>query len=61
MMARMANYRMTIVDLPMNVIYGICLFGFACCAIRSVQVAVENRRRGYSVLERPEIAINEAV
>lgn len=46
--------RMTVVDLPMNVIYGVCLVGFAAMALRSVQVAVVHWRRGYSVLERPE-------
>jgi len=56
MMERMSSYKMTIIDLPMNVVYGVCLFGFACAAVRSVQVAFLNWRRGYSVLERPECA-----
>jgi TRAP-type C4-dicarboxylate transport system permease small subunit len=46
--------RMTVVDLPMNVVYGVCLVGFAAMALRSVQVAAIHWRRGYSVLERPE-------
>jgi TRAP-type C4-dicarboxylate transport system permease small subunit len=58
MMGKMSFYKMTIVDLPMNVVYGVCLFGFACSAVRAVQVAFENWRRGYSVLERPEIQID---
>ena len=57
MMQKMGNYRMTIVDLPMNTVYGVCLIGFAFAAVRSVQVLIINGRRGYSVLERPEIAI----
>ncbi len=61
MMQKMGNYKMTIVDLPMNSVYAVCAFGFACAAARSVQVAVEHWRRGYSVLERPEIAIEEAL
>jgi TRAP-type C4-dicarboxylate transport system permease small subunit len=61
MMEKMSTYKMTIVDLPMNIVYGVCLFGFACSAIRAVQVAVEHWRQGYSVLERPEIAIEAAV
>ena len=61
MMTKMTNYKMTIVDLPMNVVYAACLFGFACSTIRAVQVAVEHWRQGYSVLERPEIAIDVAV
>jgi TRAP-type C4-dicarboxylate transport system permease small subunit len=56
MMERMGNYRMTIIDLPMNLVYGVCMFGFACATLRSVQVAVVNWRRGASVLERPELA-----
>jgi TRAP-type transport system small permease protein len=58
MMGKMSFYKMTIVELPMNVVYGVCLFGFACSAVRAVQVAYENWRRGYSVLERPEIQID---
>ena len=56
MMEKMANYKMTIIDLPMNAVYGICMFGFACACLRSIQVAFMNWRRGYSMLERPEAA-----
>lgn len=51
------NIRMTAVDLPMNVVYGVCLLAFAAMFIRSLQMALVNFRRGYSVLERPEIAL----
>jgi len=54
MMDKMVSYRMTIIDLPMNLVYGICGFGFACAAVRSVQVGIRNWRRGYSLLERPD-------
>ena len=54
-----SNSRMTMVDLPMNWVYGICLLGFAAMAVRSVQVALLHRRRGYSVLERPESTMND--
>ena len=57
MMQKMGNYKMTIVDLPMNTVYAICLVGFAFSALRSLQVLVINWRRGYSVLERPEITL----
>jgi len=57
MMQKMGNYKMTIVDLPMNAVYGVCLIGFAFSTVRSVQVLIINWRRGYSVLERPEIGI----
>ena len=61
MMQKMGNYKMTIVDLPMNIVYGICGVGFAFCTFRAVQVTIEHWRRGYSVLERPESVIEEAV
>ena len=51
--------RMTMVDLPMNWVYGVCLLGFAAMAFRSVQVAQVHRRRGYSVLERPETSMDD--
>ena len=60
MMDKIGNRtRMTIVDLPMNVVYGVCLFGFAAMAWRSVQTARIHWRRGYSVLERPESTLTD--
>ena len=61
MMQRMGNLQMTIIDLPMNIIYGICAVGFAAAAIRSVQVLIENWRRGWSLLEQPEHAVEEHI
>jgi TRAP-type C4-dicarboxylate transport system permease small subunit len=61
MMTRMGSLQMTIIDLPMNIIYGICAIGFAAAAFRSVQVLIENWRRGFSLLERPEHAIEEHI
>ena len=61
MMLRMGNLQMTIIDLPMNLIYGVCAIGFAAATVRSVQVASENWRRGFSLLERPEHAIEETI
>lgn len=57
MMEKMTNYRMTIIDLPMNTVYAVCLVGFALAALRSVGVAIKHWRQGYSLLERPETAI----
>ncbi len=54
-----SNSRMTMVDLPMNWVYGICLLGFAAMAVRSVQVALFHHKRGYSVLERPETSMDD--
>jgi TRAP-type transport system small permease protein len=61
MMQKMGRLQMTIVDLPMNIIYGICALGFSAATVRSVQVAIENWRRGFSLLERPEHAIEEHI
>ena len=61
MMLRMASLKMTIIDLPMNLVYGVCAIGFAAATVRSVQVALENWRRGFSLLERPEHAIEETI
>jgi TRAP-type C4-dicarboxylate transport system permease small subunit len=54
-----SNSRMTMVDLPMNYVYGVCLLGFAAMAVRSVLVARTHWRRGYSVLERPESTMDD--
>ena len=61
MMQKMGTYKMTIIDLPMNLVYGVCMAGFAFAAIRSVQVAIIHWKQGYSVLERPETAITETI
>jgi TRAP-type transport system small permease protein len=54
-----SNARMTMVDLPMNWVYATLLLGFAAMTVRSVQVALIHRRRGYSVLEKPESSIED--
>lgn len=59
MMAKMDTYRMTIVDLPMNLVYGVCLAGFVLMLLRSLQVGHRHWQRGFSVLERPETAFEE--
>ena len=60
MMLKIGNQtRMTVVDLPMNIVYALCLLGFAMMLLRSVQVAVVHYRRGYSVLERPETTMQD--
>ena len=59
MMMKMGNYQMTIIDLPMNIVYGVCLFGFVACTARSVWVMRIHLKRGYSVLERPETTMDD--
>ena len=54
MMQRLAGMQMTIIDLPMNLLYGVCLFGLVMMLLRSLWVARLHWKRGYSVLERPE-------
>jgi TRAP-type transport system small permease protein len=54
-----SNSRMTLIDLPMNYVYAVCLLGFALMTIRAALVARIHFRRGYSVLERPESEIND--
>ena len=62
MMIRLgSNSRMTMVDLPMNWVYGVCLLGFVAMTFRSVQVFLAHRRRGYSVLERPESTMDDGM
>ena len=54
MMQKMSGMQMTVIDLPMNLLYGTCLLGFAAMAWRSLQLLLLHRQRGFSVLERPE-------
>ncbi len=49
-----ADEEMTTIQLPKNLTYAIVFVGFVLMLFRSVQVAVANWRRGFSVLERPE-------
>ncbi|HEY8360566.1 MAG TPA: TRAP transporter small permease [Ramlibacter sp.] len=55
-----SNSRMTMVDLPMNWVYGVCLVGFAMMTVRAAMVARRHWQRGYSVLERPMTEITDA-
>ncbi len=56
---RIGGQRMAIVDLPMGLVFGAMVFGFAMMTVRSVQVTMRHWRDGYSVLTRPEIAIDD--
>ena len=59
MMVKMGNYKMTIIDLPMNIVYGVCGIGFAMMTLRSLWVMRIHLQRGYSVLERPASAMDD--
>jgi len=59
MMDKLGSYKMTIVDLPMNIVYAVVMAGFAAMALRAVWVMRVHLRRGYSVLERPGSEMHE--
>jgi TRAP-type transport system small permease protein len=54
MMWRIGAHTMTVVSLPMNVVYAVCELGFLAMTWRSLAVAWAHYRRGYSRLERPD-------
>ena len=54
LMREMGDYEMTIVPLPMNILYAVCWLGFAAMTWRSIGVLVAHWKRGHSVLTRPE-------
>ena len=59
MMQKMGSYKMTIVDLPMNLVYGVCLAGFAGMFLRSLWVVRIHWQRGSSVLEHPDSTMED--
>ena len=59
MMNKLGSYKMTIIDLPMNIVYGVVLAGFAAMCLRAVWVMKIHWQRGYSVLQRPETDMND--
>jgi TRAP-type C4-dicarboxylate transport system permease small subunit len=54
-----SNSRMTMIDLPMNWVYGVCLLGFVLMTFRAALIARRHLQRGYSVLERPGSEIHD--
>jgi TRAP-type transport system small permease protein len=59
MMGKLQGMQMAVVDLPMNIVYGVCLFGLTCMTLRSIWVMKVHWQRGYSVLERPETTMQD--
>ncbi|WP_235926363.1 TRAP transporter small permease [Brucella anthropi] len=47
---------MTAIDLPKSWPYTIAIAGMVMMLLRSIMIAYRNLRRGYSILERPELA-----
>lgn len=60
LMQKLSNEQMAVVDLPMNIVYGACLFGLVMMTLRSVWVLVRHWQRGYSVLMRPDSQMDDA-
>ena len=61
LIGRIGRQRMAIIDWPIGIVYAAVLFGFGMMTYRAIRLAQENWSRGYSVLERPEIAITETL
>ena len=59
MMEKLGSYKMTIIDLPMNLVYGVVMAGFAAMCLRAIWVAKVHWQRGYTVLQRPESEMTE--
>ena len=53
---KIGKLRMAIIDWPMGIVYAFVMAGFALMTWRAVGVAVQNWKRGESVLEKPELA-----
>jgi len=56
LMRKIGGSRMAIIDWPIGILYGFVAAGFVLMTWRAVGVARDNWKRGYSVLERPELA-----
>jgi TRAP-type C4-dicarboxylate transport system permease small subunit len=56
LMMKIGSQRMAIVDWPIGLMYGVVAFGFALMTWRAAGIAIGNWKRGYSMLERPELA-----
>jgi len=59
LMDRIGSQRMAVVELPIGLVFGAMLVGFALMFGRALQVAWKHWRHGYSVLERPEFTYGD--
>jgi TRAP-type C4-dicarboxylate transport system permease small subunit len=55
LMDRIGTQRMAVVELPIGLVFGAMLIGFALMFCRALQVAWKHWRQGYSELERPDV------
>ena len=56
LITKIGGSRMAIIDWPIGILYGFVMAGFVLMTWRAIGVAIDNWKRGYSVLERPELA-----
>jgi TRAP-type transport system small permease protein len=61
LIGKIGSSRMAIIDWPIGIVYSFVMLGFFMMCYRAVMAAIENWRRGYSVLERPELHITETL
>jgi TRAP-type C4-dicarboxylate transport system permease small subunit len=54
LLQRIGGQPMAVVELPVGWVFSAMLFGFFLMFLRSLQVAWQHWKKGYSVLERPE-------
>jgi TRAP-type C4-dicarboxylate transport system permease small subunit len=55
LMDRIGSQRMAVVELPIGLVFGAMLIGFALMFARALQVGWKHWVQGYSVLERPDV------
>ena len=56
LLMRIGGQQMSVVNLPIGLVYGVVLVGFALMTWRAIDVGIANWRRKASVLEQPELA-----
>jgi len=56
---RIGTQRMAVVELPIGLVFGAMLLGFALMFGRALQVAWKHWSQGYSALERPDVMEEE--
>jgi TRAP-type C4-dicarboxylate transport system permease small subunit len=54
LMQKMGGYQMTIVNLPMNLVYGVVLLAFVLMAWRAMWIMRKHLRQGFSVLQHTD-------
>ena len=55
LMDRIGSQRMAVVELPIGLVFGAMLIGFALMFARALQLGWTHWRQGYSVLERSDV------